>query len=428
MKKNELNIFSLTVAVLFLYPILPQYVYIVGGINVVNGLLAVFLSIYLLCYGKFSKIRIKNNIPFYWLFLIVMAVSYLLDAGIIKTITYLMSFVILPWILVSIINTEERFFKVIDALIAGGVFLGIIGIVEALLKFNFIQPLASGNIEFFHEIRYGLLRIMTTFGQPIAYGLYQVFIVVLINYKSSVFGENKKLKIYYIISVLNIFLSISRTPIMAFIVIQLIFWYRGSKKKFANYMFFILIGALVLFIASSTFGFKIPLIDDLLETINQILSGNTTSSGSTVGVGNRFDLWSWVYVSMGNKWIIGHGPTAEFAYKVYEWQTKTSIENQYLYILWHNGLIGLISLILSYFSILVYSCKKRYQFIKRSRERISFNMCIFFTMLTYYVVEFGVQESDMARIYTVFVALLIAYNRIALRKQILKNSKEYLSE
>ena len=43
-------------------------------------------------------------------------------------------------------------------------------------------------------------------------------------------------------------------------------------------------------------------------------------------------------------------------------------------------------------------------------------MCVFFTMLTYYVVEFGVQESDMARIYTVFVALLIAYNRIASSK------------
>ena len=44
-KKFEINIFSLTVAVLFLYPILPQYVYIIGGINVVNGLLAIFMAI-----------------------------------------------------------------------------------------------------------------------------------------------------------------------------------------------------------------------------------------------------------------------------------------------------------------------------------------------------------------------------------------------
>lgn len=119
---------------------------------------------------------------------------------------------------------------------------------------------------------------------------------------------------------------------------------------------------------------------------------------------------------MGNKWIMGHGPTAEFAYKVYEWQTKTSIENQYLNILWHNGLVGLVLLILSYLSILIYSFKNRFHYILKSGETISFNMCVFLTMLTYYVVEFGVQESDMARIYTVFVALLIAYNRIASSK------------
>lgn len=66
-KKFEINIFSLTVAVLFLYPILPQYVYIIGGINVVNGLLAIFMAIYILWCGKLAKIGIKNNIPFYWL-------------------------------------------------------------------------------------------------------------------------------------------------------------------------------------------------------------------------------------------------------------------------------------------------------------------------------------------------------------------------
>ena len=65
---------------------------------------------------------------------------------------------------------------------------------------------------------------------------------------------------------------------------------------------------------------------------------------------------------------------------------------------------------------MIYSFKKRFHYILKSGETISFNMCAFFTMLVYYVVEFGVQESDMARIYTVFITLLIAYNRIALSK------------
>lgn len=412
MKKMEVNKFSFIVAVLFLYPILPQYVYIVGGVNVVNGLLAISILLYMVLYGKLTKIQLRNDIILYWLFLIIMALSYYIDAGIVKTATYVMSFILLPWILITVINSEKRFYKAIDTLIFAGAFIGVLGIIEAVLKFNFIQPLASGDIEFFHEIRYGLLRIMTTFGQPIAYGLYQVFIIALINYRKGTSNCGRMLNICYVISALNIFLSVSRIPIIAFILIQVLMTYRESKKKFINWLVAFAIGLMFYLIILTSLGFKIPFIDDILETFNQLLSGNTQSSGSTVGFGNRFDLWTWVYLSMGNKWMTGHGPTAEFAYKVYEWQTKKSIENQYLNILWHNGLIGLVSMLLSYVSILVYSFKRRNRTLACAEESMSFNTMIFFMMLVYYVVEFGVQESDISRIYTVFVALLIAYNRI----------------
>ena len=52
----------------------------------------------------------------------------------------------------------------------------------------------------------------------------------------------------------------------------------------------------------------------------------------------RFVLWQWVALSVGNKWLLGKGVSTEFAYKVYEWQTKTSIENQYTY--FDNGFTG----------------------------------------------------------------------------------------
>ena len=43
-KKFEINIFSLTVAVLFLYPILPQYVYIIGGIIIIIAIIRFLIS------------------------------------------------------------------------------------------------------------------------------------------------------------------------------------------------------------------------------------------------------------------------------------------------------------------------------------------------------------------------------------------------
>lgn len=412
MEKSKLNIFSFCLLTIFLFPILPQYIYIIGGINVVNMLIVVFVIIYMLMYGKVIKPELKNNIIFYWLFMIMVAIRYLADSEPLKAITYMLAFVLLPWFFISVIDSESRFIKVVDTLIAAGFFLGMLGIIEAICKTNFIQLFAGSNVEFFYDVRYGLRRIMTTFGQPIAYGLYQVLVIALINYRMGIAGKKKYLKACYFISVLNIFLSVSRIPILAYLVVQIILVYHKSQKKFLNYLIIGGVVILVGIILGTAFGLKIPLIDDLFQTITQIFSGNTESTSKTVGVGNRFDLWSWVYLSMGNHWTWGNGMTAKFAYEVYTWQTKTSIENQYLFVLWHNGIVGLVMLILSYVSTLIFIWKRRKKNIDKRNEKISFNTVMFVTMLVYYIVEFGVQETDMTRMYAVFIALIIAYNRI----------------
>ena len=64
---------------------------------------------------------------------------------------------------------------------------------------------------------------------------------------------------------------------------------------------------------------KIPLISDLLSSIGTVTFDNEINSG---GVGDRFVLWQWVALSVGNKWLLGKGVSTEFAYNVYEWQTK----------------------------------------------------------------------------------------------------------
>lgn len=413
MGKLKFGIFSFCLLTIFLFPILPQYIYIIGGINVVNMLIAIFVIIYVLLYGKVIKPQLKNDIIFYWLFMIMVAIRYLIDSEPLKAITYMLAFVLLQWFFISIIDSESRFSKAVDTLIAAGCFLGVLGIIEAIFKTNFIQLFASSNIEFFYDVRYGLLRIMTTFGQPITYGLYQVFVIVLINYRMGVVGKNKQLKLCYFISVLNIFLSVSRIPILAYILVQIVLIYHKSQKKFLNYLIIGCVVILICIILGTAFGLKIPFVDDLVQTISQIFSGNTESTSKTIGVGNRFDLWSWVYLSMGNHWIWGNGMTAKFAYEVYTWQTKTSIENQYLFVLWHNGIVGLVMLILSYISTLIFTWKRRKQYINQGNEKISFNVVMFVIMIVYYIAELGVQETDMTRMYSVFIALIIAYNRIA---------------
>ena len=53
-----------------------------------------------------------------------------------------------------------------------------------------------------------------------------------------------------------------------------------------------------------TVGMKIPLISDLLSSIGTVTFDNEINSG---GVGDRFVLWQWVALSVGNKWLLGKG-------------------------------------------------------------------------------------------------------------------------
>lgn len=125
MGKLKFGIFSFCLLTIFLFPILPQYIYIIGGINVVNMLIAIFVIIYVLLYGKVIKPQLKNNIIFYWLFMIMVAIRYLIDSEPLKAITYMLAFVLLQWFFISIIDSESRFSKAVDTLIAAGCFLGV---------------------------------------------------------------------------------------------------------------------------------------------------------------------------------------------------------------------------------------------------------------------------------------------------------------
>lgn len=281
---------------------------------------------------------------------------------------------------------------------------------QKIIEANLFQLFSNANgLTFFHEVRYGFLRIMGTFGQPISYGLYQVFIIALIIYRLKNYTQYSQkhtfLKVAYLLSVINILLTVSRIPIIACILLHILLLYKKSKKEFINYAVAISILLLLLIIFNDTVGMKIPLISDLLSSIGTVTFDNEINSG---GVGDRFVLWQWVALSVGNKWLLGKGISTEFAYKVYEWQTKTSIENQYLNVFFHTGVVGVVLLLFSYVAVLVYAKRKN----SSCSGSCSFNTIFFSMMLIYFVCELGVQETDLARMYCIWISLLISYNRI----------------
>lgn len=131
------------------------------------------------------------------------------------------------------------------------------------------------------------------------------------------------------------------------------------------------------------------------------------------GIGDRADLWSWVAGSMGGSWTFGKGPSADFVYEVHPWQIKTSIESQYLSTLYHNGVVGLLLLIFSYIAVLLKARRREYRRGPSPFEsKLPFSFVVFSILLVYFLCELGVQETDMARTYAVWLALFASYCRL----------------
>ncbi len=412
--KNKLN--KLVMITILFFPILPQYVYVTGRLNIVN-LFAVFVFAgFIITTPKFKLYKFYKNIAFFWIFQVVYIFSCVAGNDYFAVIARIVSYICIPIIILFSINTRGKFMSAINTLIAGGTILGIFGIAESVTQTNIFQLFAGDSTVFYREIRYGLLRIMTTFGQPIAYGIYQVFIAGLILYMlHNDISEKQKtrLRICNIIVVLNIFLSLSRLPIMGYILLLLLIAYRKSKRKFIEYCFYAGIASLIFILFISSSGIEIPLFSPVVRGISSVLEGNETSV-SVEGFGNRLILFSWVISSMKpGAWVFGNGITTEFAYQVYSWQTKTSIENYYLYVFYHLGIIGVIVLLGMYISTLIYAHRGIRRKMKFSNEgSISFYKIIIIMFSIYYILVLGVQETDISRMYAILVMLLISYNSI----------------
>lgn len=400
-----------------LFIIFPQYIYVLDNVNIVNAMALLLLAFYIICEHRIRLMNLSGKVFLIWLFYIICAVQHLITDSVIKFITYALSFIILPYITVTYIDNEHKFYNAIDMFINGGFVLSILGLAEAYVGSSFLQLLAPDSMEVFNLTRYGLHRIMGSFGQPIGYGLFQVVVVTLILYRLSTVGRRRIfLIIAYIFCSLNVFLTISRIPILAWVLIHILLVTQLSQKKRGQYVVFGILGVIAACFVISIFGIEIPFVDDLVQTAFLLLSGDSSSTNE-IGVGNRLDLWKWVSESMGNSWLWGHGASNPFAYEVYEWQTKTSIENQYLNVMYYNGLIGLATLLISYITTLRVVRISGQKFLRWNTERsLSFNKISWFLLIVYYICGLGVQESDMSRMYIFYVTLIIVYNRINNRR------------
>lgn len=391
---------------------LPQYIYVVAGVNLSNFCLLIICIAFFFLYGKIYKFSIRKNIFWYWVFVLYLVLNTLITFDFLGGMTTLLTYMFIPVVIIFIIRSKEDLFNFVDSIIFVATIVGVFGLIEILTSTNFFQQLAP-SYNFFIQYRYGLLCIMGPFGQHIGYGLYVVFILSLIVYRVNTRSHNALYYISYTILIINLIFSFSKTAWIFFIITHIYFLYKRGALKLLMFILVLVVILPFAFLLMDAFGINSDLITDLYHTFLQLFSGGEGEVSTSAGVGNRFDLFIWVAESMNGNWLFGNGAGAKFAYEVHSWQIKTSIENQYLNMLYQGGIICLALMILCYISIIIKAYKNsKVKSLNKNEKYFSFSQMCFILFIGYAVVGFATQETDMTRTFVVFVSLLISVSRL----------------
>lgn len=407
MMNFKISINNLLQWLIILFVIAPLNYYI-GPFNIPSFLSILIVLIYFLR-NKFQKINLFCSIPLFWMYIIVQFLQISITSNLISGLSFFMMYFMVTYIVVDLCGEEKIFFNFIKKLITVGVVLGILGIFESIGGIYIFQFSLLSSTD---GLRYGILRCATTFGHPINMGLFEAIIAILSFYMliNSYNSYNKLYyKISYIIAIVSMICTVSRLAICLFLIVQLFLLLSLGLKKALKYLCISILLLVGVVIISEVIDFGLSsLIDDFIASVLEIFGIEQNVKASTIGFGNRFDLYSWVVLAVGDNWLTGLGAGTEFSYKMYEWLTKTSIEVHYLNIYYQYGIIGLFSLVLSYVNTLFYFRKKNALRLK-IENKLSFRKMLFILLFVYFICLFGVQETDTTRVYCILVGIGISY-------------------
>lgn len=324
----------------------------------------------------------------------------------------------------QLINTKEKFLKIIDILISVSVIVGLFGIIEEVTRFNVFSLVNTVNATLnYNPLRFGILRIISFTSHAITYCAYCVFIMTLIFYRVTVNKKknNGKYFIVYAIIAINAFLTLSRSALIVLVGTQLLLLLFCGYKKFIKkgllifcaLFVFILLGSLISeqirnFVNLAVYTVLVLLNDDYVSVLFQAgLTDNTS------GVGNRFDLYKWVWRELSPDYLLGRGRLSGFSYTYINSdgyrQTKSSIEVEWLRTLYYYGFPGMISEIYVFISLLRNTWKKKVAAPASWEGKLSFTRLVGVLILGYVILFFAVMQNEDVQIFSICVMLLLAY-------------------
>lgn len=394
-----------------LYPIAPGFFKIFGFDSGVI-LSFVFILSYLICkVAKRQTLVVSRKFNKYIVFTVLLLIIPMIAHGeysrVVRTIA---EYGLITLLLIDYYNSTEKIEKGIHIVVITATILCFFGIYESFFKKSLFEPLFNGSSTDLGpdlQMRGSFARCETTFGQSITYAVYLSMVDLLCSYL--IFKRNEKKYIFnYILILVNLILTISRAPIILFVICQLLLLASWGYKTFIKAIFkLVTIVALMLillyFFSRNTFDN----ISKMFTIVAAIFSDEAAQKvGSSISNANpfiyRLELFNVIPPYIEKHPFIGNGGKLSITFSMLG-HRYYSIDNSYLTWLVRYGIIGLAGHLLFFIIMFVDSFKA---FRKHELGAVSFFIC-----LNYFLNLWSVAQMAEYKLWIVLVVLQISYFR-----------------
>lgn len=324
--------------------------------------------------------------------------------------------IVLLVIVVDTIRTEEDIRKVIHNIVVLSAVESFFAVIHFAFDYNVFSLLSNtSDVNFTKsdfgagtQYRFGMPRVEGSFSHAITFGVYLSICSLLCIY---LYQRTKK-KGYigvYVVNVVALFMTLSRMPIIVFIVSQIIYLFvldfRRTLKILGVLFFTIVIAAIVINLFFPGLADKISTMSGLFTSVfsSDSLSG-IASFNQDSAFSYRAEMVRAILPSVGDHFLFGIGSIdmADFSFLI-NGSIQRSIDNQYLYFLVLYGICGCAFSILWVCQLLLFRRKKKEgnRCLKLCNYSLYRNLIIF----VYLINLFSVAMMEEYKLIVMFVSL-----------------------
>ncbi len=368
-----------------LFLIIPRYLGFDLGrgmpiINVQRILLGVLYIVWFLnksIKGEKFITRTPLNFPILILFCIqglATIFAYDIHSSVKNLGFYLFEHYLLYFMILDTFRTKEQVKKLINTVLASGVIICLLGVVEFITQYNVFSPIvpvreimSSARII---QMRFGLPRVEVSFGHAIALGTYLVLLIPLCLWKLRISRVDWKRFFWYFSFILFIFVlfaTLSRGTWLGFFIAGLLLLGLWKTRFFCYLIPIILIGIIVL-LQPWFFSKQIDQVKlGFIESIDPTKLGSSAEQNAEYISSSEFRLY---LVKKGlpftfQRPLVGYG-LKNISFAVEKWSPGLGgIDNYYLNVVFQAGYFALLMVSL----ILVIIIKTLWNYSRKTTDR-----------------------------------------------------------